>query len=165
MKINVTVDEVTLETVVHEASEYGPGATVADLVAAQIVERVVRDGVWTSFRDRVTEIRDEEIRAGVQPLIAEALASPMRRTNSYGEATGPETTLRQIIADEARRIVTKPADSYSSKRSILQEIVHKQVRETFAGEVADEVAKARKSVSGKLGEMVAAAIDEGMRRR
>src|ERR1041385_8531249 len=100
MEIKIVVDEVTLSTVVgdvvrvdEDGDEYVDGhSTVADKVATLIKDAVVRSPEYTSLKERVTEIRNQEIREAVKPLIRQALERPIKRTNYYGEPTGKETT-------------------------------------------------------------------------
>jgi len=167
MNINVTVDEVTLDSIVREASEYGGGKTIGDEVARLALEqlRSDRDG-WNTLSRRVYEIRDEEIRDAVRPLITEALTRPFRKTNLYNEPVGDETTLSALIAVEARSMFTKQADSYDrSGQTVIGKIVAEAVQKAFAKEIAEEVKKARELVAGQIGAQVAAAVAEGMRKR
>jgi hypothetical protein len=171
MDINVTVSDVTLDTLVREADEYrdGGGSTIADVVADKLVKRITSDGdTWTPLRDKITGIRDGEIRAAVAPLIAEALTKSLTLTNTWGEPTGKTTTLAEVIAAEARKQLTQPVnDSYhsSDKRSIVQKLVADEVRKAFADVVAAEVAKARDLVSAEIGQMVAASVKAGLAKR
>jgi hypothetical protein len=174
VNINVTVDEVSLASVT-DGSRYGEDdsrrpETLADLVADRLVQRLVTDrDSWGGFSATVLKIRDDEIRKAVAPLIAEALARPVVRTNTYGEAVpgAAATTLAEIIADEARKAFTAKAsnDYRSDGRSVVRVLVAEEVKRQFAGAIAEEVAKARELVAGEIGSTVAAAVAEGMRKR
>ena len=87
MNITVQVDDVTLDSLIHGASEYGKGSTIGDEVASLALQRLLtdRDG-WNSVASRVQAIRDEEIREAVRPLITDALTRPFRKTNSLRRA-------------------------------------------------------------------------------
>lgn len=166
MNITVQVDEATLATVISEATEYRDDITIGDAVARQLTDHVLHDrDVWPRFRDQVTQIRDEEIRAQVAPLITEALTKPLQKTNNYGEPTGQATTLSEVIVAEAKRLVSQPKDSYSNGRTLLQEMVAEQVKAALGKEIADAVKQARAAVADQVGDMVAAAVAEGMRKR
>jgi hypothetical protein len=167
MDIRVQVNDVTLDSVISEANDYHDGITIGAVVAQQLAQRVINDhDAWPPFRDAVTQIRDEEIRAQVQPLITDALTKTLQKTNTYGEPTGQATTLSEIIVAEAKRLVTQPKDSYSrSGRTVLQEMVAAEVKAALSTEIADAVKKARELVAGQIGEMVSAAVAEGMRKR
>ncbi|MFB7736244.1 hypothetical protein ACFC08_18025 [Streptomyces sp. NPDC056112] len=160
MNIEIKVDDITLSTVVadvvsfdEDGDTYTEGSkTVADIVAAQIVERLVKDDQWPSLREQVMKIRTEEIRAAVRPTIDEALARPIYKTNGYGERTGQQSTLAEIIADEARKQLAEPVDRYrSEKGTVLQQAVRAEVKRAFETEIADAVKQARDLVTRELG--------------
>ena len=111
MNITVQVDEVTLDTAVREATEYDEDAdgfrqppTVGHLVAAQIVDRLIRTDGWQSFSSAVLQVRTDLIREAVRPLLAEAIAAPVQKTNSYGEPVGGTVTLRERDALTQERL-------------------------------------------------------------
>ncbi len=160
MNIEIKVDDITLDTVVGQVVgfdedgdtyETGQRHTVADLVAAQIVERLVKDEQYPSLRDLVMQVRKEEIRAAVRPSIDEALARPIYKTNTYGERTGTETTLAELIADEARKQLSEPVDRYShGKGTVLQQAIRTEVQAAFKAEIAEAVKQVRTQVAGEL---------------
>lgn len=178
MNIEIKVDDITLSTVVadvvsfdEDGDPYTEGSkTVADLVAAQIVERLVKDNQWPSLREQVTEIRRDEIRAAVRPSIDEALARPIYRTNTYGERTGQETTLAEIITDEARKQLAEPVDRYrTEKGTVLQQAVRAEVKKAFEAEIADAVRQARdlvtQELSAELTEKVTATVTNALAKK
>lgn len=155
MNITVTVDELTLDTIVAKTVAYDEDGdayetgekTVGHLVAEQIVDRLVKDDQWPRLREQVLTIRAEEIRTQVAPAIETALTKPIRKTNGYGEHTGAETTLSELIADEARKQLTEPVDRYrSEKGSLLQNAIRAEVKKAFEAEIAAAVRKAREDV-------------------
>lgn len=170
MNIEVKVGEVDLSTVVREYGEDG-SRTVADLVASEIVSRLASDHEeWDNISRRVRTIRDEEIRDAVRPAINEALSRPIRKTNLYGEASGEETTLSALIADEARKLIAKPTDSYNSgKGSYLSQVIAAEVETAFRAEIADAVKQAREAVTkelgGQIGSAITATVAEALRKR
>ncbi|MFI6491270.1 hypothetical protein [Streptomyces sp. NPDC050564] len=168
MNIEIKVDDITLSTVVAEVVDFdedgdlvssGKENTVAHLVAEQIVARLVRDDRYPRLRDKVTEIRDEEIRAAIRPSIVEAVNRPIKKTNGYGEATGQVTTLSEVIVDEARKYMKEPADKYRRENgTVLQQLVRSAVKEAFETEIADAVKQARDMVAAELGDTVSTQI-------
>ena len=171
MNITVQVDEVTLATVVRGGpAEYGDPVTVADLVAGQIVQKLAADrDEWDNIARRVRNVRDEEIRAAVLPMITEALTKPFRQM-TYGEETGPETTLSQLIVAEARKQLGERADPYNHERgTVLSKTVAAEVKKAFTEEIADAVKQARDLVSTELGDeigkQVTAAVRAGLAKR
>jgi hypothetical protein len=161
MNITVTVDEITLDTIVAQTFEYDEdgdpiatgGTSVAQLVADRIVKQVIGDtDRYPSLKERVTQIRDEEIRAAIRPAVQEAISRPIKRTNSYGEPTGPETTLSEVITDEARKYLASYPDSYNrDKGTVLQQTIRAAVKKAFDTEIADVVKKVRADVAAQIG--------------
>lgn len=173
MNIEIKVDDITLSTVIAEVVDYdedgdlvssGKEKTVADLVADRIVEKLVRDDRYPRLKDRVTEIRDEEIRAAIRPAIEQAVTRPIRKTNSWGEPTGQETTLSEVIVDEARKFMKEPADKYRREDgTVLQKLVRDEVHKAFGAEIADAVKQARELVATHLGDKVSDQITAAVR--
>lgn len=177
MEIEVKVNEVTLATVVEDIvgydNESGPyldgHITVGDLVARHLVEAVKRDSDrYHGLITKVGEIRAEMIREAIAPQIEQALAAPLRKTNQYGEATGQETTLRELIVAEAQKALTQPAggNGYGRDRlTVLQKTVADEVQKALAVEIADAVKAARAQVATEIGTHVAAAVQAGLTRK
>lgn len=166
MNINVTVDGVTLDSLVREGSDHERGWTIGQEVARMALERLTHDREgWDGIGQRVHRIQDEEIREAVRPLIAEALTRPFRQTNSFGEPVGQETTLSSVIVEEARKAFKVRADTYGSSQTVLQKLVADEVHKAFSGVIADEVKKARELVADRIGEQVAAAVKAGLKAR
>lgn len=176
MDIKVIVESIDLGDYIDghrdEDGDYVPGGTLADNIAHQLVEKFSRSDLYDGFRDRVQRLRDEEIRAQLAPAIAEALANPIRRTNSYGERIGEDTTLREVIVDEARKwMTTKADDRYGSNNTEtnLRKMIREAVRDTFATEIAEAVKQAREAVVTELGttvsEMVADTVRQALAKR
>lgn len=159
MDITVNVENIKLDDYIDshrdEDGDRVPGGTLGDAIARQLVEKFSRSDLYHGFRERVQSIRDEEIRAQLAPAIAEALANPIRRTNSYGEQTGPDTTLREVIVDEARKWLSSKADDRygsNSSETNLQKMIREAVRDAFTNEIADAVTAAREAVTVQLGQ-------------
>jgi len=176
MDIKVSVESIDLGDYIDghrdEDGDYVPGGTLADAIAHKLVEKFSRSDLYDGFRDRVQRIRDEEIRTQLTPVIAEALAKPIKRTNSYGESTGTETTLREVIVDEARKwLSTKADDRYgrSSTETNLQKMIRDAVEDGFKAEIADAVKAAREAVVNQfgsdVGDRVGAIVREALSKR
>jgi glutaredoxin 2 len=162
MEIKIEVPEVTLNTVVgdivrvdEDGDEYLDGQmTVADKVAKLIKDAVVTSPEYTGLKQRVTEIRNQEIREAVKPLVREALERPIRKTNYYGEPTGQETTLSEIIMAEAKKVFTEVKDPYRDKRPFIQAVVADEVKKAFQKDIQEQVQKAREAIATQLGTSV-----------
>jgi hypothetical protein len=166
MNIEVKIDQVTLDTIIGNVVSYDEDGdmvsegsmTVADKVAAIIAKEAMKSPSWEPLRERVTNIRNEMIREAVKPLIREALERPIRRTNSYGERVGTETTLSELIMDEAKKVFTEVKDSYSSRRPFIAEVVQAEVKKAFQTDIQEQVAKARAAVTEQLGANLSEAV-------
>ncbi|HEY0935894.1 MAG TPA: hypothetical protein VGD91_19410 [Trebonia sp.] len=176
MEITVSVDKIDLGDYIDSHrdgdGDYVPAGTIGDEVVRQLVEKFSRSDSWKGLAQRVHEIRDDEIRAQLAPVIAEALAKPIHRTNSYGEKAGEDTTLREVIVAEARTwLDTKQKDRYGDRSSTtnLQAMIRAAVEDGFKTEIADAVKAAREAVTtefgSSIGERVSGIVREALSKR
>lgn len=176
MNITVSIDEVTLDTIVGQVVSYDEDGdmiqngdkTVAHLVVEQIVAQAVKRPEYTELQTRIAEVRKEQIRDALAPIVAEAIAKPVMQTNSWGERTGKETTLTALIMDEARKYLAEPADAYGSNRqTLLQKAIREQVQAAFAQEIADAVKAAKaavvKEIGDQYGQYITAAVSKAIK--
>jgi hypothetical protein len=177
MDITVNVENIDLGDYIgahiDDDGDRSPAGTLGDVIARQLVERFARQDTYRGLVERVQKIRDEEIRAQLAPQITEALEAPIRRTNSYGEITGRDTTtLREVIVDEARKwLNSKKDDGYgrTSNATNLQAMIRKAVEDSFQAEIADAVKAAREAVVTQLGsdvgEQISAVVRHALAKR
>jgi hypothetical protein len=174
MNITVNVDEVSLSTAVAKVVQYDEDGdamvkgerTVGHLVAEMIVDRLLKSREYPALQQRVTDIRAEVIRELIRPQLEEAIAKPIVKTNSYGEAVGEPTTLREVIVEEARKAVNAPVDNWNRERgTFLSQAVSAEVKKALSAEIADAVKKARELVSAEIGQRVADAVQAGLKAR
>lgn len=174
MDIKVNVEKIDLSEYIgthyDEDGDRVPGGTLGDAVVRQLVEQFAKSDSYRGLAERVQTIRNDEIRAQLAPVIAEALAEPIQTTNAYGERTGAETTLRELIAAEARRYLTERDNSYNAQKGTrLQIAVREAVDAAFRAEIAAEVKQAKEAVVTQLGatvaELVSAAVREALAKR
>lgn len=141
---------------------------VLDMVAEKIVGSVMREGYdWRRvLQERVNRVRDEAILARVLPDIEAALATPVRRTNSYGEPTGEPTSMRDVIVSTVEKWLTSPSgDSYDRNRLTKpQKFIAEHVDRVLQKEmkVAVDAAKAEvlAAVQAKGAELIAKTITD-----
>lgn len=180
MNINVTVDTegIDLTTVVGERSRYDHNleesvtqeVTLGDEVAKRITARLTKDEAYPGLRQRFLTIRDEEIRKALEPIVTDAIAGPIQKTNNYGEPSGGTTTLRELIMAEAQRLATaKVGDGYrGSNETVLAKFVREQIAAAFTKElaavVAEEKAKVVAAVRAKAADLIAEAVKQGVGR-
>lgn len=171
MNITVNIDEITLASVVDQTYRQtgeedwtAEGVTIGEIVATKIVEKLTSDtDRWDDLRSRVTAIRDEEIRAAIAPKVAEAIDTPIQRTNEYGRAVGEPTTLTELIVKAASDYCNKPVDNYNrGGGTVLQKHVTDAVQAAFQREIADQVKQVRAAVGAKLGATVSTEIQKAL---
>jgi hypothetical protein len=172
MDIKVTVEQPDLTTVIgtyYDGNDEQHGRTLGDAVAHEVYRQLSgaeNKDWWNSLKQQVHEQRAAIIREEVMPIVLEAIRGPIPRTNTYGEVTGQTTTLRELIMEEVKRIVTHKAQSMGSgsQLTLLQALVRVEVAETFKKDVVTEVAAAKRMVADEIGATVAAAVREGLRK-
>lgn len=174
IKFNVEVEDLDLSSAIpahYDADDDRvPAGTLADLVVRHLVDRAANTTEYKqSITDRVRTIRDEEIRAQLAPIIADALAKPLKKTNSYGEAVGPETTLRELISADVKKFLSEKDDRYRDNRTRLETMIRNAVETAFKNEIAQAVKDAKDAVAQQMGasvaEVVAAAARDAMKAR
>lgn len=175
MEFTINVDKIDLAEEIgshydEDGDRVGKGI-LADLVVERLVKQFAKSDVYGDLVERVRKIRDEEIRTALAPLLAEALSKPIHPTNQWGEKTGTETTLSEVIVAEARKWMNAKVDSYGGRDSAtnLQKMIRDEVRAGFENEIKTMVTEARDVVSKQIGTTVAVAVQsavaEGLRAR
>lgn len=140
MEITVNVDNVDLNTVIGETVVYDGdgephnegGRTIADVVVDAVTNRLCQAVTGSHGREvyrRIAEVRDDEIRSMVRPIIEAALVDEIALTNTYGERTGKVTTLREVIVAETHKVLTK-RDGYSGGPTVVEKLIRDEVSRT-----------------------------------
>lgn len=119
--------------------------------AAQILAQLAtkdKDN-YKSLIFRVREITNEEIRNRVIPMVNTALSTPLKKTNTYGEAIGPEITMRELIVEQVHDYLTKPSKNSISRenRTNVQEFINNEVKKVVDKELRESLDKARQEVA------------------
>lgn len=167
MKITIDLDETRYPAEWNGDPDTEPRfvGTIQEAIVSHAAYQVRRD-LFTE-RDKeatnreITLARQEAINVQIAPIVAEAIAQPLRKTNSYGEATGPEVTLRQLIIDEVTAFLNEPVgDSYSRNRSsraatLIREEVANVVAQDLKSAIAEAKVAAVKAVTDAAAEVVA----------
>lgn len=141
--------------------------TLADLICQEALRKLAKGSDWISLKERVQNVTDEEIRAQVTALIADALNGDLRRTNTYGEQHGEPTTLRTLIAEEAKRTLTQVTDNYRGPReTVIGKLVREEVEKSLKAELADVIKDEREKVVAAVrkqaGQIIAEAVTKGV---
>lgn len=183
MHINVTVDDldgVDLNTVIgDEIAYYDPESgeterrprTLGDLVAEKLADKIYAEVGYerrVELSQQASRERTQIIRAKVEPIIERALAGPIRLTNTYGEPTGPETTLNALVIEEAKKAIAGGRNDYGRGDTLAQRVVKDAVgaalTKELAGVLAEEKAKVVAAVRAKAAELIADAVKQGIGR-
>lgn len=144
------------------------GKTLAEAVVAALVAQAAKGDYYAGLKTRVKEIRDEEIRAAIAPIVADAVDTPLVSTNSFGEPTGKTTTLRELIMQETRKALGARNGDYVSsgtfdRSPMLTTLIKRGVDEALKAEIADAVKAAREAVTAQIGGSISDVVTEAVR--
>lgn len=177
MNINVDVTDISLDSEVGEHKVYdgdGDGGwdrepqTLGQAVAEHIAERLMKDDRYPKLREQVFELRREEVRRQLEPIVTSAIVAPVQRTNTYGQPYGEPITMTELIIQETREFLGK-VDSYRREdgtvvQKAIRDAVSKTIRAELAEVLAEEKAKVVAAVRAKAAELIADAVREGVGR-
>lgn len=176
MDIKVEVGPVTLDTPVGEHRVYDEDGdytaqpvTLGEAIAKQVFADIKRGERYNSLRDMVENLRAEEIRGQIRPIVEAAVTKPIQRTNMYGSPTGEPITLTELIVSEAQAYLTKRDDRYGAdKRTVIEKLVadavDKAIRKELSEAIAEEKAKVVAAVRAKAADLIAEAVKAGVGR-
>jgi hypothetical protein len=167
LNITVNVTDVDLDSILEPGIE-SDGEThghmepvtlreaVIQRVAGDVLTRMAHEDRAAILR-RISEIRAEVIRELVTPILEEAVASGVQRTNTFGEPTGPVKPLRDIVLEEARAALTKREyhDRPTFVEKVVREEVQRTIREELQAEIKAEAEKAKAAIRAKAAELIA----------
>jgi hypothetical protein len=153
----------------ESGDEYTEPVTIEDVVidgaVRQFVTGLDRD-VRREVADQIRAIRAEVIREQLTPIVIEALTGPITRTNSYGEAIGTQTTLRDLITTDVQSALKLTPRSQRSGRSsydmtpatkVMYEEVDRAVQKEIAGIIAQVKDETREAIKSAASEAIAKA--------
>lgn len=175
MNINVDVTDVSLDSVVGDRRvPDGDGGydreplTLGQAVAKNIAHRLTKDDRYPQLRDQVLELRKEEVRRQLEPIVAAAIAAPIQRTNTYGAPVGEPTTLNELIISEVHTYLSGRDQYRREDGTILEKLIRGAVTKAINAElseaIAEEKAKVVAAVRAKAAELIADAVKEGIGR-
>jgi len=173
MNIDVTVSEVDL------ASEVGTRydndgdqvpMTLADKVAARIAADLRKDQSYGDLRREVLQLRTEEVRRQLEPIVAEAISGELVQTNQFGDPMGKPTTLRELILKEVGAYLKRQHESgYRSTgqtvvQKFVQDAVDTVIKKELAEAIVEEKAKVVAAVRAAAADLIADAVKQGVGR-
>jgi hypothetical protein len=163
LNIEVNVIDVDLNTVLVPGYEDSAPTTLADKVVDQLVREALKEDGWKPLVRRVQEIRDEEIRKLVLPAITEAFEKPVQKTNTWGEPTGEPLTLREVVVEEARKILNgTKSDSFRGDEPLGRQLINQMVLKELRAELTDAIKTEREKVVTAVREQAAQLITEAV---
>lgn len=120
---------------------------VVEMAARQFVSGLDRE-IKSEFTRRVREIRDDEIRSQIAPLVAEAVTRSVQETDLYGNPKGEPKTLTEVIVAQSATALQKKGDAYSrnSGRNLVEQFIHDEVTTAFTKELKAAVDQAKAEV-------------------
>jgi hypothetical protein len=144
--VNVTL-ELDLDTIVGDE-----GGTLLGLIvnatAARLVSDLKREPAYPSLKDRVSAIRDEEIRMQLAPVVEESVTASVQPTDSFGAPKGEARTLREIILDAAKKELTAPRerDYGRGRETLVQYVIRTEVDRHITNELQAAIKEAKAEV-------------------
>lgn len=171
MQINVNItdlDKIDLNTQVGEdvayynpeteETEYAP-RTLGDILIERLYMSMIKnaDSWHNALKARVNLLRDETIRAAIEPMVKQALDAGFQPANKYGEPQGAPTTLRDLIMEEVGEYF-KPKDRYT--KSAFQEVLAKEVNAAFTKELQQAIAAEKEKARAMVREHAAKVVAE-----
>ena len=171
MKIIANVEGLDLSTVVDHAYDHDAGGempvTLADKVAAGLIRKFVKSDLYRGLKERVLEVRDEEIRTLIIPMITKAVEASFHRTNTWGEKVSETTTMRTVIMDEVKKVLEGlHGNSYGRNetlgRQLIREMVEKELRSQLSAAIKEEREKVIAAVRTQAADLIAEAVTKGI---
>jgi hypothetical protein len=156
----------------HDTDEYEMrDRTLGDMIAEKIADGILKEMDREWRQDLFTRVREERknlIHERLEPILDEAMKAPIKRTNEYGEPMiGKELTMRELIVDEAHKIITsKPIRSgYGGSETILQKTIREEIKQAFAAELSAELQAAKKAMVAAVQEKAVEYMTEAVLRK
>lgn len=110
----------------------------------------------SEVRSKVREIMEEEIRTAIQPLVMTALERTFQPTDHMGNPKGEPTTLAEMIAASAEKLLRQPTGERIGQRAqtLLDKVIDEHVNKALTKELAVAIGEAK-------AEVLAAVKDKG----
>lgn len=138
-----------MQITIDLATTAGEGSlehVILDRAAAKVAGHVDSE-IRAKLTRQIAAITEDELRGFIRPKLADAMASLLQPTDSFGTPKGEPQTLQQVIIDMAAKELRKPTDRYDSRSpSVLQKLIHEEVQRTIRGELQTAMKEAREEV-------------------
>jgi hypothetical protein len=135
--------------------------------AARQYRQHIGNEIVSDIRREIKAAREEAIREAMTPIVAEAMAAPIRKTNHYGEPTGPETTLRELVIEEVKKFLSEPTgDAYArDRKSLAQKLVAEEVNRVVSAELKAAINEAKVEAVAVVRDEAAAVVTARLREK
>lgn len=150
---------------VNADGDYAPTGpfTLLDAIVAeaahQLVTKIIRDSNrYGEMREAVSRIRAEMIRERIAPMLDEVFDKPAQLTNGYGERTGKEVTLRELVIEAARKEMKHTNARSDYDRTAFDKALATTVPDVLTKELSAEIAEAKKTLRTQIREASMSAI-------
>lgn len=127
--------------------------TAVDRSVSAAIEHAVNEAVEKAVSDLVNEIGKARVAKEVDRVLGEGWP----RTNDYGEAKGPNVTLKERISK-----ILEATDRYSSRGSWIDERVKEHVNETLNKTLKPEIDAAKNKFKAEVDAVLTATIREAL---
>lgn len=138
--------------------------TLGDLVAEKMANTLIANLDNTTRNDMVAEIRtlrQKLIIERILPSLEEGLTRPIKLTNTFGEFTGKEVTITELIVDEGKKALMVRGDRHStSADSLLVKVIREQVTIALTRELNGALAEAKATIVKAVKEKAAEYLTE-----
>jgi hypothetical protein len=175
MKITIDLAETGYPMGYDGDDESYPTGTIQEAILAEVALQVrakigdVERLAIGEIHKEIREARLDVIRDRLDEEIVTALAEPIRKTNIYGEPTGPETTLKQLVIEEVKSYLEEKVgiDGYSGRDRVtrVQKFVQEEVDKVITRELRAEMAKAKEAAVEVVRGAVTDVVEKEMRDR
>lgn len=138
------------------------GARVAQLLA----DEVMKGDDWRDLRRQVTDLRAEEVKRQLVPIVSDALAEQIQKTDSYGHPTGKPVHMAELVVQEVHKwLRDSNSNSYSGPSNLTQLVrteVDRALKQELGTAIADEKAKVIAAVRASAADLIADAVRKGI---
>lgn len=119
------------------------------------------------LRERVSRIRDEELRAALGAEVQAAMDLPIQRTSHWGETEGGPVTIRELIRLELEKFLSAAPRANGGYRSSddktprnLDEMIAEATKQAMRDQFTPAIREAQKKIAAQVTELALAAAQK-----
>jgi hypothetical protein len=154
----------TIGTHYQPSTDTDEPITLADALLDRLEHRIADDlAAWA--RSRLDTRLDDLIDTVAGDLIAATLDKPLRRTNSWGEPVGQETTVREHIQASITQWLTSRSVDYAGRgENNLDALIRRHVQAEMTGEMRAAITKGKNQILDTIRVQAAAVLTDALRK-